>query len=404
LTEDKQVDTRIRVLHIITLFSIGGATENTLLSVRGFLDDPRFEVDVISGPADRFEGSMLEQAQEMGINVRFITCLVRRINPIQDLRALLKLTGIIRRGKYQVVHTHSSKAGVLGRVAAWLNRVPVIVHTIHGLPFHEYQSRWLRRLYIILEKQSAKISHRIFSVTSTIVDKCIEANITAPEKFAVVRSGLPMEQLDMAYSSQSVGRDHWNLPADRILIGKISRFSPLKGQEFLVQSIPQIVKSYPEAIFVFAGDGQLQEQTLQLAIELGVEENVRFLGLVPQQMIPQFLATLDIVVHTSLREGLARVITQSMLLGKPVISFDVDGAPEVITEGENGFLIPPRDTHTLALRIGDLIDNADMRSRFGEAGRERILGEFTDRSMVEALKQHYIELLQTENHSGTNRP
>jgi len=384
---------KVRVLHLITLFSLGGATENTLLSVEG-LQKLGYDVEIIPGPPIASEGDLFAEAQQRGVRVKLIRVMQRNIHPILDLRAFFAVLRMIQKGRYHVVHTHSSKAGVLGRLAAKLAGVPVVVHTIHGLPFHDFMSGAPRRFFILAERWGTAMSDRVISVTDTIIRKCIAAGIGSPEKFVTVRSGFEMDQYLRPNGDGARLRSDYGIGPDELVIGKIARFNALKGHEYLIEVIPAIVKEVPNVRFLLVGSGELEEEFKARVRERGVADRVVFTGRVDQDRIPAFIAMMDIVVHTSLREGLARVLPQALAAGKPVVSFDLDGAHEVIRDGDTGRLVTACDSDRLARALIDLLKNPRHAREMGSAGREMVRQGWTVDAMVRGVDEVYRQLLQ----------
>jgi glycosyltransferase involved in cell wall biosynthesis len=384
---------KVRVLHLITLFSLGGATENTLLSVEG-LQKLGYDVEIITGPPIASEGDLFAEAQQRGVRVKLIRVMQRNIHPILDLRAFFAVLRMIQKGRYHVVHTHSSKAGVLGRLAAKLAGVPVVVHTIHGLPFHDFMSGAPRRFFILAERWGTAMSDRVISVTDTIIRKCIAAGIGSPEKFVTIRSGFEMDQYLRPNGDGARLRSDYGIGPDELVIGKIARFNALKGHEYLIEVIPAIVKEVPNVRFLLVGSGELEEEFKARVRERGVADRVVFTGRVDQDRIPAFIAMMDIVVHTSLREGLARVLPQALAAGKPVVSFDLDGAHEVIRDGDTGRLVTACDSDRLARALIDLLKNPQHARKMGSAGREMVRQGWTVDAMVRGVDEVYRQLLQ----------
>jgi glycosyltransferase involved in cell wall biosynthesis len=390
---DISCDTPVRVLHLITLFSLGGATENTLLSVEG-LQGLGYDVEIVTGPPIASEGDMFAEAQSRKVRVRVIQILKRSIHPLLDARAFLKILLLIRKGRYQIVHTHSSKAGVLGRVAARLAGVPIVVHTIHGLPFHDFMSAAPRRLFILAERLGTSMSDRVISVTDTIIRKCISAGIGSPGKFVTVRSGFEMEPYLYPAGDPAALRQSFGIGPEEIVVGKIGRFNALKGHEYLIDIIPDVVREVPNVRFILIGSGELEEE-LKASVRLrGVSDRVVFTGRVDQDRIPLFIAMMDVLVHTSLREGLARVLPQALAAGKPAVSFDLDGAHEVIRDGITGRLVTACDRERLCRALIDLLKDPDRARAMGATGREIVKRGWTVEAMVNGIDQVYRELLE----------
>src|SRR6266404_3758616 len=340
----------VRVLHIITRLIVGGAQENTLLSVEGLDRRPEYEVTLVTGVDNGPEGDLLERARRT-TRLVIVPELGRSINPLSDVAASYKLYRLIRTGRYHIVHTHSSKAGVLGRLAAKLAGTPIVVHTLHSLVFHDYQPWLVNRLWWVVKMLCAPLTDHFISVSSVISQKAIAAGIGSPEKFTTIYSGMELDWfLDSKVDPAAVRRE-FGIPEDAPVVGKIARLFSLKGHDQLLDAAPEIVQRHPNVRFLLIGDGLLYEHLRSRAREAGILDNFVFAGLIPRERIPEMIAVMDVVVHTSLREGLARVLPQALAMGKPCVSFDLDGAPEVVIPGETGFLVRPGDIG-LTLRFG----------------------------------------------------
>ena len=382
----------VRVLHIITRLIVGGAQENTLLSVEGLDGLPEYEVTLATGVDDGPEGDLLERARRT-TRLVVVPELGRSINPLSDIAAFYKLYRLIRKGRYHIVHTHSSKAGVLGRLAAKLAGTPIIVHTLHSLVFHDYQPWAVNRLWWVVKKLCAPMTDHFISVSSIISQKAIAAGIGPPEKFTTIYSGMELDWfLDSNVDPAAVRRE-FGIPEDAPVVGKIARLFSLKGHDQLLDAAPEVVRRHPDVRFFLIGDGLLYEHLRSRAREAGILDNFVFAGLIPRERIPEMIAPMDVVVHTSLREGLARVLPQALAMGKPCVSFDIDGAPEVVIPGETGYLVKPGDDRELANAISALLDDPHLRVRMGEAGRNRVDPAFRAETMVEQIASVYKMLL-----------
>ena len=400
---------RRKVLHIITRLILGGAQENTILTVEGLQKKSQYQVDLATGPPIGPEGSLVEDAKGRGINLIMVPEMRREINPWRDFLTFIKLYRLIKRGNYDIVHTHSTKAGILGRLAAKLAGIKVIVHTIHGLPFHEYQNKWLNRFYVLCERLAGIFTDKIITVAEVMTEKALTAKIAPREKFVTIYSGMELDkflkpEVGPADERKQVGigpgveaaerRRSLGIEEDAPVVGKVARLFHLKGHKYLLEAGAQVVKVYPKARFLLVGDGILRGNLERQAEDLGIRENVLFAGLVPKEEIPELLAIMDVVVHTSLREGLARVLPQALASGKPVISFDIDGAREVIRDGETGYLVPARDSRKLAEAIIEILGDEDKARRMGEAGRRLVDPNFRAEMMVDKIAGVYEELIK----------
>lgn len=386
-----------RVLHIITRMIVGGAQENTLLSVEGLDSLPEYEVTLASGVDNGPEGDLLARARE---TTRLIVVeeLGRSINPLSDIKAFWKLYRLIRKGRYHIVHTHSSKAGVLGRIAAKLAGTPLIVHTLHSLVFHDYQPWVVNRLWRGMKKICAPMTDHFISVSAIISRKAIAAGIDEPGKFSTIYSGMELDWFLKADVDPVAVRREFGIPEGAPVVGKIARLFPLKGHDQLLDAAPSIVERHPNVRFLLIGDGVLYERLRERAAGAGILDNFVFAGLIDRERIPEVLSAMDVLVHTSLREGLARALPQALAMGKPCVSFDIDGAPEVVIEGETGYIVRPGDAGGLADAISRLLADPELRARMGEAGRRRVDPAFRAETMVEEISAVYRMLI--DRHAG----
>ena len=381
-----------RVLHVITRLIVGGAQENTLLSVEGLDRLPEFEAVLATGLDRGPEGDLLDRARRT-TRLVIVPELARDISPLADLRALWKLYHLIRRGRYHIVHTHSSKAGVLGRVAAWLAGTPIVVHTLHSLVFHDYQPWAVNRTYWALKKLCAPLTDHYISVSRLVAEKAIAAGIAPRERFTTIYSGMELDWFLSASADAGGVRRELGIPQGAPVVGKIARLFPLKGHDQLFDAIPGIVARVPGVRFLLVGDGLLQAHLRERARQGGYLDNLVFAGLVPRERIPAMLSAMDLLVHTSLREGLARVLPQALAMGKPCVSFDLDGASEVVIPGETGFLVKPDDVAGLQESIVRLLADAGLRARLGASGRARVDPAFRAETMVTEIAEVYRRLL-----------
>jgi len=318
----------------------------------------------------------------------------RAIHPWRDWRAYRALRREIHRRRPDIVHTHSSKAGILGRKAARAEKVPRIVHTIHGLPFHDYETALRNRLYVALERRAAEHTDLLVSVADAMTAKAVAAGVAPREKFVTIYSGMDVEPfLDAAHDRPAVRRD-LGIAADAVVVGVIARISPLKGHEFILRAAPRILERHPGAAFLFVGDGHIRRQMEALAREKGVYDRVVWAGLRDYREIPELIAAMDLVVHTSVREGLARVLPQALLSGVPVVSYDVDGAREVVINGETGWLVAAESIGPLADAVCEALGDLDAARALARVGREVCEQRFRAETMVHAIADQYQRLFE----------
>ena len=379
----------MRICHVITRMILGGAQENTLLTCEG-LHARGHEVTLLTGPPLGPEGELLSRARAGGYRVIVIDPLRREIHPWRDRLAGRALGRLLAELRPDVMHSHSSKAGILARAAAAAVGGMKVVHTIHGLPFHSYQSSWRNRLYVAFERRAARRTDALISVADAMTAQALAAGVGRPEQYTTIYSGMEVERFLQRPPETDAFRAAMNLPQDALLVTQVSRLAELKGHEFLLAAAGRIADE--RVHFCLVGDGRLRRQIEGRIGAMGLAGRFRLTGLVDWQQIPAALHASDVLVHCSLREGLARALPQAMLAGKPVVSFDVDGAREVV-DSETGILLPARDVAGLQLAIESLASSQELRARLGAAGRRRCREMFDHRRMVERVEALYEKLL-----------
>jgi glycosyltransferase involved in cell wall biosynthesis len=387
----------MRIVHVITRLIIGGAQENTLLTVQGLDNRYHDDVTLITGPAEGPEGDLFDRATQLGLKVLVFPELVRAIRPVVDLQAYRRLRAAFRRLEPDVVHTHSSKAGILGRAAAWHEKVPAVVHTIHGMPFGKFETALKNRLYITLERWAARRCHAIVSVCDAMTEQALAAGVGRPEQFLTVYSGMNADAfLDPPRPRADVRRE-LGLGDDEVAFATVARLFELKGHDDIVAVAAPVLAANPKVRFVWIGDGILRDRLIADLEQRGIRGSFILTGLVPPDRIPELLNAVDAVIHPSLREGLARVIPQAMLVGRPVISYDVDGAREVVLP-ETGILLEPRDLDGLRQAILSLAASPSTRAAMGREGRARFADQFRHETMTRQLRSLYERILELQSH------
>ena len=388
----------MRIVHIITRLIVGGAQENTLLSCEG-QHDLGHDVTLITGPAIGPEGSLMERAQGYGYRVEVVDPMRRSILPGKDYRTYRDLVRILREIDPDIVHTHSSKAGILGRWAARTarersRRQSAIIHTIHGLAFTASTSPLVNDVYKVLERHAAPLSDRIVCVADSMRDQSLDARIGVPQQYVTVYSGMKTGPFLESPVPREQVRRQLGLRDDQIAVGTIARLFHLKGHEDLIAIAPQLCRDFPNLRFLWIGDGLLRRQFDRQIAQMGLTDRFILTGLVPPERIPELTHAMDILVHPSRREGLARALPQGSLAAKPVVTYDIDGAREAVLDGQSGFVHPPFDREAMARSISLLAGDASLRERLGSAGRSFAFARFDTRVMVDALERVYREALR----------
>jgi glycosyltransferase involved in cell wall biosynthesis len=381
----------MKIVHIITRLIVGGAQENTLLSCEG-QHDLGHEVTLITGPPLGPEGSLMERATKYGYRLEVVDEMRRSILPLKDWQTYRWLIARLKELQPDVVHTHSSKAGIIGRWAAHRAGVPRIIHTIHGLAFTASTSAAVNSVYKMLERKTAPITHRIVCVADAMRDQSLAADIGTSEQYVTVYSGMETAAFLNPPVPRDQMREQLGLLDEDIAVGTIARLFHLKGHDDLLDIAPRLCAEFPTLKFLWVGDGLLRAEFEMRIAQMRLQNRFILTGLVPPTRIPEMVNAMDILVHPSRREGLARALPQGSLAGVPDVTYDIDGNREAVSHGETGFVIPPFDQEKLAAAIEELARDPELRRRMGNKGRELALSRFDERVMVQALEQIYKSL------------
>lgn len=377
---------KIKVAHVVTRLDLGGAQQNTLHTVRT-LDRARFEPLLVCG-----EGGMLDDEARADKSIRavFLDSLVHPVSPLWDLIALLELRQLFAKERPDVVHTHSSKAGILARIAAALAGVPVIVHTYHGFGFHDRQNFVVKRLYVFLERLCARFTTRLVFVSRANAVYAERNGIGRAAGATVIRSGVRLADfpapVDAAALKMSAG-----IGRHKTLVVSIGNLKPQKNAGDFVAAAAKAAAAVPDARFVFLGDGPQKTALQAKAFALGLGGSLQFLGW--RRDGARWLAAADVFAMTSLWEGLPRALVEAMKTGLPSVCYATDGVVDVLRDGENGFLVPAGDVDAFADRLVRLLTDEPLRRKLGAAAAAAIGPEFDIDGMVRAQEALYAELL-----------
>jgi len=381
----------MRVTHIITRLVVGGAQENTVATVLGLRRKPGVAVDLISGPTTGPEGSLESELKMVPGLLAVAPELVRPVHPLKDFLALRRLTEILRQTRPDIVHTHSGKAGILGRLAAKRAGVPLIIHTIHGPSFGNFQNAAANLVFRAAEKCAARVTTRFIVVADAMQAQYLAAGIGRPEQYTKIFSGFALEPFLAAQNVPAV-RARFGLQPGDFVVGKIARLFKLKGHDDLFAVAPELVRRCPQIKFLLVGNGEWRGRFEDLAKSLGLQKHFIFAGLVPPAEIPPLVGIMDALAHLSRREGLPRALPQALAAGKPVVAYDCDGAREVCFDGQTGFLLPPGDLTGLKDRLLQLAADPALRRRLGRSGRDFVRENFAGDEMVDAIYHLYVKL------------
>ena len=379
---------KIKVVHIITMLEMGGAQGNTLFTVT-HLDRNRFDVGLIAGPG----GILDEQASSIkDIHLNFVPALGRPVHPIKDFLAFVALTKILRKEKPDIVHTHSSKAGILGRMAAQAAGVPKVIHSIHGFGFNPYQKFPVRWLYIFLEKLMARFSNVLIAVSEQNIATGLRFGIGSEKLYTLIRSGVDVQKIRTAVNGTDAGvlREELKVPSEAKVVLCAGPFKLQKDPVAFVECAAKVARKVPNVRFLWSGDGELRPQVEDKVRELRLENVIKLLGW--RNDIPALLKACDIFILTSLWEGLPRAGVEALIAGKPVVAFSVDGVPEIVKDGRNGFVLPPGHHAEFAERVIQLLEDQELYSRFSEEAARTIDSSFDIHYMVRQQEELYERL------------
>ena len=376
---------KTKVAHIITMLELGGAQQNTIYTIE-HLEKTKYEPILISGA-----GGILDQEVKNNPQIRcfFIPHLVRAISPLRDTLAFISLYRLLKSEKVDLVHTHSSKAGILGRWAAHFAKVPKIMHTYHGFGFNDYQKWWVRRLLIWLERITARVTDKLVAVSNENIKKGLKNGIGEEVQYAMVHSGIETKVFSEVSGDIDEKRKEIGIDKNEPVIGMIACFKPQKAPLNFIRLAERVCSVYPQAKFVLVGDGELRPKIEKLIAKLNLKNRVVLTGW--RRDIPRIIHIFDVLVLTSLWEGLPRVFLEAWASGKPVVATDVDGARESIIDGKNGFLVEPDDLNRMAERVVWLIKNRDSAQKMGQEGRNTLYPSFDIDCMVKDIEKLYSE-------------
>ena len=383
---------KARIVFIITKLELGGAQQHVLYTA-SHLDRDIFEPIIIFGEPDILD----DEARSLGLECRQVHDMVREIRPRKDISALRAVTRILREIKRRepelpvLVHTHSSKAGILGRWAAFFARCDVVIHTYHGFGFTDRQHPLVRNAFIVAERVTRPITDAFTCVSRANIEKGRKTRVLRTEDTALVRSGIDISEFnpegrDIVAIKRSIG-----VPFEAPLVGMVACFKPQKSPVDFVDAAGLVLKNVPDAHFMVAGDGELRGDMETRIEQLGLGERMHLLGW--RHDVPDLLAAMDVLALTSLFEGLPRVLPQAMAAGKPAVATAVDGSPEAVSDAKTGFLVEPREIENIAEKITLLLKDAEMRRRMGEEGM-KLVGEFDQDKMVADHQAQYLEMLK----------
>ncbi|MDP3143643.1 MAG: glycosyltransferase family 4 protein [Candidatus Omnitrophota bacterium] len=379
---------RINILHIITQLDLGGAQKN-VLSILSGLDDKKYNKHLIASA----DGILLEDARKIpGLNLLCLSSLRRSVSLPLDLLAFWKIFSYIKRHRIKIVHTHSSKAGILGRWAAKMAGVPITIHTVHGWPFHDFLKFPVKNFYILLERLTARITNRLIAVSEKDIKTGLAYHIGVGSGYVLVRCGIDNREFNDHAGFSSVKKDSLMKGNGAAFVGMVACLKPQKNPADFIKSAQMILSAQPNTKFLLVGDGMLRPQLEKKIKENNLQENISILGW--RRDVNRILPQLDVLVLTSLWEGLPMVFLEAMACSKPIVAYNVGGAAEVIKDGVNGFLVPAGDVEDFANKVSLLLEDKELRQNMGRMGKEMVSNEmFSISFMVDKIERLYAEEL-----------
>ena len=394
---EKSLLRKTSVLHLITRLDRGGSADNTILTVSG-LQRKGYLVTFVSGQTSNPAVKLAELDWRKGKDWVEVPELIRQISPIRDIKAFFKIYALIKRGRFQIIHTHSSKAGILGRSAAKLAGVPHIVHTPHGHVFYGYYGAFPNHLFVLLERLWARFTDRIVALTEKGKQEHIQLKVAPTDKFAVIPSGVELRSFLKVQKSSPALRQKLGLVSGDRIVGSVGRLVPIKGHRTLLEAAKKVLEQRSDVLFLLVGDGPLEQELKAFSETLGIASRVVFAGY--RKEVAKMIALMDIFVLPSLNEGMGRVVVEAMAEGKPVVATKVGGVPELVSDNVTGFLCPPKNAHALAEAILKLLRNKELAGRMGAEGRKRVYPRYDAKVMVEKIERLYGELMKEKAGGG----
>lgn len=383
----------MKILHVITRLIVGGAQENTVICADAQIKQ-HHDVAIAYGPIYGPEGSLLNKAQASGARLHEIPSMRRAILPVHDLKCYYTLRKLIREFQPDVMHSHSSKAGIIARAAAWKENVPAVIHTIHGLPFHERQPKLVYKAYVAAEKWAAKRCHKLVGITQAMCDAFASEGIGSREQFSVIPSGVDITAVTPAVDTRQRVRTELQLADDVPVIGIVARLDPLKGQEDLISILPAIVARHPRTKLLLVGDGWHRQTLEALVAKLHMQQHVIFTGLVSKDRVIDYLAAMDVMALPSYQEGQGRTLVEALAASCAIVGYDAGGIGEVCINNSTGKLGPVGDREKLASNLLELLDNPQQRMTLAKQGRDHVIKNFDVSLMTSKLDTLYHQTLQ----------
>ncbi|HUE71275.1 MAG TPA: glycosyltransferase [Pirellulaceae bacterium] len=391
----------IKVVRIIARLNVGGPSIHvTLLNAR--LNPARYHCTLVTGIENAAEGSMLDYARAQGVNPVVISEIVGEVSlRPRDVKAVLRLYALLRQERPDIVHTHTAKAGFVGRIAAWLAGAPLIVHTYHGHVLHGYYSPTKTRLLRVMERALGMLSDRIVAVSDEIKADLVRYGVAKADKISVIPLGFDLSPFLSSAVLRGKFRAELGCDETTRLVGIVGRIFPIKNHRLFLDGARRIIAREPDCRFVVVGDGALRRQTEEYASHLGIADRVIFTGW--RRDLPRIYADLDALVVSSDNEGTPVAAIEAMAAAKPVVATRVGGLPDLIVDGKTGLLIPPRDPEALASSVLQVLQEKERARRIGLAAQLFVRERFAASRLVGDMDLMYQDLLSRREKAGAPR-
>ena len=389
----------IKILRAITRLNIGGPAIHAILLSRALNDGALFQSTLVTGTTAPHEGDMLDLAHARSVEPLVLPSLGREISPMDDLVSLARMVKLVRRLQPDIVHTHMAKAGTVGRLAARICGVPLVVHTYHGHVFHSYFSPAKTRVFLTIERALGLATNRIIVVGDGQRDEIASYGVAPLRKLTTIRLGLELDQFLEAESHRGELRRELGIDPQAPLVGIVGRLVPIKAPELFLQAAVSIREALPSAEFLVVGDGERRQELESLVNQLGLSQSVRFLGW--RRDLVRVYADLDVVALSSLNEGSPVVLIEALAAARPVVATAVGGVPEVVIHGQTGLTVPVSDVSALSESILTLLRDRSLADRLGQAGRQHVYPRYDSSRLVDDVRQLYLRELAAQ---GRARP
>ena len=385
-----------RILRVIARLNMGGPALHVSYLTKG-LEHRGYDTTLVAGKLSRGEDSMSYVADELGLEVFPLAAMHREVSPVYDPVAVTRLVGEIRRVRPHILHTHTAKAGAVGRAAALLAgdaRPPVIVHTYHGHVLRGYFDPIRTQFFRETERALARHTNRLIAVGPQVRDDLVELGVAPASKFSVIRLGIDLESRVLTVDRRAEFRRLFGIPEDRFVVGWIGRMTAIKRVPDILAAFKLLRERGVEATLCLVGDGPDRDAIEQLASELGIVRDVLFVGY--QRDVAPYYAFFDALLLPSANEGTPVVAIEALASERPVVATRVGGVPDVVDDGEDGFLVDVGDIPSLADRLEQLARDPELRARMGKAGRERVVPRYRVERLVDDVDALYRELLMEQ--------